>query len=65
MSTLSRSRSSTMGREGYFDWRESMERRQCKNERQVQALLQEMRRLREENDILRIRVSSSCPPRSQ
>ncbi|KAJ9682800.1 hypothetical protein PVL29_018678 [Vitis rotundifolia] len=62
MSTPSRSRSSAMGDEGYFDWRESMERRHQENERQVQALLQETRRLREENDILGIQVSSSSPP---
>lgn len=39
MSTPSRSRSSTKGSDGYFDWRESMERRQQESERQVQALL--------------------------
>ena len=59
-----------MGDEGYFDWRESMERRQRESERQVHALLQETRRLREENDMLRIQASSSGPscnrqPRSQ
>ena len=43
-----------MGSEGYFDWRESMERRQWKSEQQVQALLQETRRLREKNEVLRI-----------
>ena len=31
----------------------------------MQALLQETRRLREENDVLRIQVSSSGPPRDQ
>lgn len=46
-----------MGSEGYFDWRKSMERHQRENERQVQTLLQETRRLREENDVLRIQVS--------
>ena len=54
-----------MGDEGYFDWRENIERRQQESERQVQALLQETRRLREENDVLRIQVSSSGPPRNQ
>ena len=54
-----------MGDEGYFDWRASMEIRQRKSERQVQALLQEMRRLKEENDVLHIQVSSSGPPRSR
>ena len=65
MSTPSRSRSSAMGDEGYFGWRESMERRQEESEWQVQALLQETRRLRKENDVLRIQVSSSGPPRDQ
>ncbi|KAL6319874.1 hypothetical protein AAG906_036944 [Vitis piasezkii] len=65
MSTPSRSRSSAMGDEGYFDWRETMEKRQLESERQVQALLQETRRLREENDVLQIQVSSSGPPHDQ
>ena len=65
MSTPSRSCSSTMGDEGYFDWRESMEKRKLESERQVQALLQETSRLREENDVLRIQVSSSGPPHDQ
>lgn len=55
MSTSSRSRSSTKGSEGYFDWRESMKRRQRESEWQVQVLLQETRRLRKENEVLRIR----------
>ena len=54
-----------MGDEGYFDWRESMERRQEESEWQLQALLQETRRLRKENDVLRIQVSSSGPPCDQ
>ena len=54
-----------MGDEGYFDWHESMEIWQLESEWQVQALLQETRRLREENDVLRIQVSSSGPPRDQ
>ena len=53
-----------MGNEDYFNWREYMERRQCESERQMQALLQEIRRLREENEVLRIQVSSSAPLRS-
>ena len=65
MSTLSRSRSSTRGDEGYFEWRKTMETRQLENERQMQALLQETRRLREENEVLRIQVSSSGPPHDQ
>ena len=51
-----------MGDEGYFDWHESMERQQQESKWKVQALLQERRRLREENDVLRIQVSSSSPP---
>ena len=42
-----------------------MERRQRESERQVQALLQETRRLREENDVLQIQASLSGPPRSR
>ncbi|KAL6319796.1 hypothetical protein AAG906_036858 [Vitis piasezkii] len=63
MSTPSRSRSSTMGNEDYFNWRENMERRQRESKRQVQALLYQTRRLKEENKVLRIQVSSSAPPR--
>ena len=65
MSTPSRSWSSTMGNEGYFDWRENMERHQQESEQQVQTLLRETRRLQEENDVLRIQVSSSGPSRSR
>ncbi|KAJ9707303.1 hypothetical protein PVL29_002334 [Vitis rotundifolia] len=65
MLTPSRSRSSAMGSEGYFDWRENMERRLHKSERQVQSLLHETRRLREKNNMLRIQVSSSSPSHSQ
>ena len=39
MSTPSRSRSSAMDDEDYFDWHESMERRQLESERKMQALL--------------------------
>ena len=38
-----------MGDEGYFDWRKSMEKQQQESKQQVQALLQETRKLREEN----------------
>ena len=65
MSTPSRSHSSAMGDKCHFDWRETMEKRQLESERQMQALLQEIRRLREENDVLRIQVSSSGPPQAQ
>ena len=43
-----------MGDEGYFDWRVTMEWRQLESEWKMQALLQETRRLWEENDVLRI-----------
>ncbi|KAJ9682518.1 hypothetical protein PVL29_018437 [Vitis rotundifolia] len=65
MSTPSRSRLSAIGSEGYFDWRKNTERCQQESERQVQALLRETRRLREENDVLCIQVSSSGPSRSR
>ena len=65
MLTPSRSRSSARGDEGYFEWCENMERQQRESERQVQALLQETRRLREENVVLRIQVSSEPPPCQQ
>nr|CAN64104.1 hypothetical protein VITISV_030641 [Vitis vinifera] len=58
MSTPSRSRSSAKRDEGYFEWRKTMERRQLESKRQMQALLQETRRLREENEVLRIQGSS-------
>ena len=54
-----------MGDEGYFDWRATVEIHQWESEQQVQALLQETRRLREENDVLHIQVSSSSPPCSR
>ncbi|RVW39465.1 hypothetical protein CK203_101505 [Vitis vinifera] len=54
MSTPSRSRSSTIGSKGYFNWHESMHRCQQKSERQMQALLHETRRFREENEVLHI-----------
>lgn len=41
-----------------------MERRQQESERQLQALLHETRRLRQENDVLRIQASSSGLPRN-
>ena len=65
MSTPSKSHSSARGDEGYFEWREAMERRQLESERQMQALLQETTRLREENVVLRIQALSSGPPRDQ
>ena len=65
MSTPSRSRSSARGDEGYFEWRETMGKRQLESERQMQALLRETRRLREENNVLWIQVSSSGPPHDQ
>ena len=54
-----------MGSDDYFDQRENMERRQQESKRQVQSLLCEIRRLREEIEVLRIQVSSSSPPCSR
>ncbi|KAJ9678148.1 hypothetical protein PVL29_022900 [Vitis rotundifolia] len=65
MSTPSKSRSSTRGEEDYFEWRQAIERRQLESERQMQALLQETARLKEENAVLRIQASSTGPPRGQ
>lgn len=42
-----------------------MERHQRESERQLQALLRETRRLKEENDVLQIQVSSLGPPHSR
>ena len=58
MTSPSRSRYSARGDEGYFEWQDSIERRQRENERQTQILLQETRKLREENNVLRIQGSS-------
>ncbi|KAJ9678369.1 hypothetical protein PVL29_020518 [Vitis rotundifolia] len=51
MSTHSRSRSSAISGEGYFDWHDNLERRQQENER----------KLRHENEVLWIQASSSSP----
>ena len=65
MSTPSRSRSSARGEEDNSEWRQAIERKQLASERQMQALLQETARLREENAVLRIQASSMGPPRRQ
>ncbi|RVW74662.1 hypothetical protein CK203_052045 [Vitis vinifera] len=65
MSTPSRSRSSAKGEEDNTEWRQAIKRRQLASERQMQALLQETARLREENTMLRIQTSSTGPPRGQ
>ncbi|RVW75280.1 hypothetical protein CK203_055352 [Vitis vinifera] len=65
MVTLSRSRSSAKGDEDYLEWRETIERQQLESKRQMQALLQEIARLREENVVLRIQASSTGPPHGQ
>ena len=65
MSIPSRGRSSAKGGEDYREWLETIERRKLASERQMQALLQETERLREENAMLRIQASSTGPPRSQ
>ena len=48
-----------------FRMAQTMERQQLESERKMQALLQETMRLREENVVLRIQVSSSGPPHDQ
>ncbi|RVW95512.1 hypothetical protein CK203_028720 [Vitis vinifera] len=65
MATPSRSRSSGRGEEDNSEWRQAIERRQLASERQLQALLQETEKLREENAVLRIQASSTGPPRCQ
>ncbi|XP_034672510.1 uncharacterized protein LOC117904099 [Vitis riparia] len=63
MATPSRSHSSDRGEEDNSEWRRAIERRQLASERQLQTLLQETTRLREENAILRIQASSTGIPR--
>ena len=53
-----------MGSEGYFDWCESMERRQRENDRYMQSLIRQTRRLKEENQELRAQMSSTGPSQS-
>ena len=65
MATTSRSRSSGRGEEDNSEWHQAIERRQLASERQLQVLLQETERLREENAVLRIQASSTGPPRCQ
>ena len=57
MTSPLRSRASVRGIESHFEWRDTMERWQRENEWQTQILLQETRKLREENNVLRIRSS--------
>ncbi|RVX15935.1 hypothetical protein CK203_005789 [Vitis vinifera] len=54
-----------VGEENNFEWRRAIERKQLASERQLQALLQETEKLREENAVLRIQASSTGPPRQQ
>eukprot|EP00261_Vitis_vinifera_P004530 XP_002270646.2 PREDICTED: protein SRG1 [Vitis vinifera] len=65
MSTPSSSRLSTRGEEDNTEWRRAIERRQLVSKRQMQALLQEIKRLREENAVLRIQASSMGSPHDQ
>ncbi|RVW83239.1 hypothetical protein CK203_039625 [Vitis vinifera] len=55
-------RSSGKGEEDNSEWRRAIERRQLASERQLQALLQETEKLREENVVLRIQATSTGPP---
>ncbi|RVW21071.1 hypothetical protein CK203_107531 [Vitis vinifera] len=65
MVTPSRSRSSGRGEEDNSKWCQAIKRRQLASEQQLQALLQETEKLREENAVLRIQASSTGPPRRQ
>ena len=65
IATLSQSRSSGKEEEDHSEWRHAIERRQLAREQQLQTLLQETERLREENAVLRIQASSTGPPRRQ
>ena len=65
MATPSKSRSSARGEEDNYEWRQAIEIRQLASEQQMQALLQETARLREENIVLCIQASSTRPPRRQ
>ncbi|RVW83521.1 hypothetical protein CK203_054203 [Vitis vinifera] len=58
MSTSSKSQSSAIGSEDYFNWHENIERRQRESDKQMQALLHETRRLREKNEVLRIQETT-------
>ena len=50
-----------MGSEGYFAWHKSMERRQRESDQQMQSLLRQTRRLKEENEELCAQMSSAGP----
>ena len=54
-----------MGDEYYFVWCEKMERCQWENERQMQTLLLQMKRLREENEELQTQMSTVGPSQSR
>ncbi|RVW67846.1 hypothetical protein CK203_060991 [Vitis vinifera] len=65
MVTPSRSHSSGRREEDNSEWRQAIERRQLASERQLQALLQETVRLREEKEVLHIQASSTGSPCQQ
>ena len=65
MSTPSRNQSSIMGDEDYFVWHERTKRCQRENEQQMQTLLRQTERLREENEELRAQISIVGPSQSQ
>ena len=50
-----------MNGEGYFAWCESMERCQRESDQQMQSLLRQMKRLKEENEELYAQMSSTDP----
>ena len=53
-----------MNGEGYFAWCESMERCQRESDQQMQSLLRQTRRLKEENEELCTQMSSTGPSQS-
>ena len=54
-----------MSDEDYFTWREMMERCQRENDRQMQSLLYQMKRLKQENEELQAQMSASGPSQSR
>ncbi|RVW68778.1 hypothetical protein CK203_060953 [Vitis vinifera] len=59
MATPSQSRSSGKGEEDHSEWHRAIKEDSWQSERQLQALLQETKNLREENAVLRIQASSN------
>ena len=64
MSTPSRSQSSTIGSEDNFFWCESIEKHQRENDRQMQSLISQTKRLKEENKELQASLNAGNPETS-